>query len=83
MALPITTAVPIAKHVSVPIRPGDGRVYGMFCCLGHQPDRSLNERDLQMMRVFADLAAFEINRDLVAAKALEGQTGAHPECDRG
>jgi EAL domain-containing protein (putative c-di-GMP-specific phosphodiesterase class I) len=71
MALPITTAVPIAKHVSVPIRLGDGRVYGMFCCLGRQPDRSLNERDLQMMKVFADLAAFEISRDLVAAKALE------------
>ena len=29
----------------------------MFCCLSPHPNRSLNERDLQVMKVFADLAA--------------------------
>jgi len=60
MAMPITQAVPIGKHVSVPIRMQDGSVYGMFCCLGFKPDHSLHERDMQMMRVFAELAAFEL-----------------------
>jgi EAL domain-containing protein (putative c-di-GMP-specific phosphodiesterase class I) len=41
----------------------------MFCCLGFKADHSLHERDLQMMRVFADLAAFEIGRERAAARA--------------
>jgi len=68
MAMPITQAVPIGKHMSVPIRMPDGNVYGMFCCLGFKPDHSLHERDLQMMKVFAELAAFEISREIEAAK---------------
>jgi EAL domain-containing protein (putative c-di-GMP-specific phosphodiesterase class I) len=62
VAMPITQAVPIGAHVSVPIRLADGSTYGMFCCLGPNADPSLNRRDLQMMRAFADLAAFEIDR---------------------
>ena len=50
--------------MSVPINLPDGRLYGMFCCLSSRPDPTLNPRDLQMMRVFADLAAFEIDREL-------------------
>jgi EAL domain-containing protein (putative c-di-GMP-specific phosphodiesterase class I) len=57
--------------MSVPIRLADGSAYGMFCCLGFAPDHSLHQRDLQMMRAFADIAAFEINRDLDARKAGE------------
>jgi EAL domain-containing protein (putative c-di-GMP-specific phosphodiesterase class I) len=75
MALPITRAVPIGKHVSVPIRLPDGRVYGMFCCLGFRADPSLHERDMQVMKVFADLTAFEIARDLEAAKATKEKQG--------
>jgi EAL domain-containing protein (putative c-di-GMP-specific phosphodiesterase class I) len=71
MAMPITQAVPIGKHMSVPIRLPDGRVHGMFCCLGFKADRSLHERDMQMMKVFADLAAFEIGRELEAVKAAK------------
>jgi len=67
-AMPITHAVPIGKHMSVPIRMADGSVYGMFCCLGFKADHSLHERDMQMMRVFAELAAFEISREIEAAK---------------
>jgi EAL domain-containing protein (putative c-di-GMP-specific phosphodiesterase class I) len=71
MALPITHALPIGKHVSVPIRLADGSVHGMFCCFGFKADPSLRERDLQMMRAFADLTAFEIGRDVEAAKAAK------------
>jgi EAL domain-containing protein (putative c-di-GMP-specific phosphodiesterase class I) len=71
MALPITQAVPVGKHMSVPIRMTDGSVYGMFCCLGFKADPSLHERDLQMMKVFADLTAFEISRDHEANKVAK------------
>ena len=75
MAMPITHATPIGKHMSVPIRLPDGSVYGMFCCVGFKADRSLHQRDLQMMKVFADLAAFEISRDLDATKAVKEKQG--------
>lgn len=65
-ALPITAAVPIGSHMSVPIHMPDGRLYGMFCCLSAKPDPSLNQRDLQMMRVFAELTAFEIDKEMKA-----------------
>ena len=71
MSLPITEAVPIGKHISVPIRMADGSVHGMFCCLGFKADRSLHARDLQMMKVFADLAAFEIGREVEKGRALK------------
>ena len=61
--MPITRAVPIGSHVSVPIRLEDGSVYGMFCCLSPQTNPTLNARDLQVMRAFADIAAGEIRRE--------------------
>jgi EAL domain-containing protein (putative c-di-GMP-specific phosphodiesterase class I) len=61
--MPITRAIPIGSHVSVPIRLDDGSVYGMFCCLSPQTNSSLNVRDLQVMRAFADIAAGEIRRE--------------------
>ncbi|RYD49416.1 MAG: EAL domain-containing protein [Sphingomonadales bacterium] len=74
MAMPITGAVPIGAHVSVPLRLADGSLYGMFCCLGPAADPSLNLRDLSMMRAFAELAAFEIDRDLAETRALRDKT---------
>ncbi len=64
-SLPITAAVPIGAHVSVPIYLPDGSAYGMFCCLSPHPNPSLTDRDLQVMKVFADMAAHQINRNLV------------------
>lgn len=60
VALPITQAVPIGAHMSVPIRLPNGEAYGMFCCLKPTPDPSLTERDLSVMRVFAEMAAGQI-----------------------
>lgn len=66
LELPVTTALPVGAHLSVPIRLKDGRIYGTFCCFSFAPDQSLNERDLKMMRVFADLAADRIEANLEA-----------------
>jgi len=64
LALPETQGIPIGAHLSVPIRLGDGRVFGTFCCFSFAADPSLSERDLRMMRVFASLLADQIDRDL-------------------
>jgi len=68
MAMPITHAVPIGTHVSVPLRMSDGEIYGMFCCLGPFADKSLNNRDLGMMRAFADITAYEIEKQRDAGR---------------
>lgn len=70
-ALPITAAVPIGSHLSVPIRLSSGEVYGMFCCLSSSADPSLTERDLGVMRAFADIAAQQIDTDQKSASARE------------
>lgn len=70
-ALQCTRAVPVGAHLSVPIRLRDGRVYGTFCCFSFAPDRSLNQRDLQTISAFAELAAGEIDRELSEARAQE------------
>lgn len=79
MSMPIMQRVPIGSHISVPIRLPDGETYGMFCCLSLKPEPSLNDRDLQVMRVFADMAAEEIveerkvqrSKDEIAARVRD------------
>ena len=56
----------VASHLCVPIRLYDGRVYGTLVCLSGMPNDSLNERDLSMMRVFAEMAAEHIEADIQA-----------------
>jgi EAL domain-containing protein (putative c-di-GMP-specific phosphodiesterase class I) len=68
MTVPIAHALPVGAHMTVPIRLGDGSVYGTFCCLSRTPDYSLTERDLSTVRAFADLAAAEIDRELRAER---------------
>lgn len=70
-AMPITKAASIGSHLSVPIRLDDGEIYGMFCCIGFQPDLSLNMRDLQTLKAFAEIASFEINREIQAEKLVD------------
>ena len=61
-ALPETQAIPIGSHISVPIRLRDGELYGTFCCFSFVPDDSITDRDLRVMRAFADILADQINR---------------------
>jgi len=72
-AKPITGALPIGRHMSVPVRLPDGTAYGMFCCLGFTPDPSLRERDLQMMHAFAELAAYEIGREVEVTRTQQSK----------
>jgi len=67
-ALPETSAVPIGSHLSVPIRLSDGRIYGTLCCFSFIPDVSLTERDLQIMKVLAELLADQIDQDMCAVR---------------
>ncbi|MEX0707243.1 MAG: EAL domain-containing protein [Woeseia sp.] len=61
--LPVTTALPVGAHLSVPISFSDGSVYGTFCCFSYAPDQSLTERDLGMMRHLATFLGRQIERE--------------------
>ena len=64
MEIGTTHDLPIGAHLSVPLRLSDGRIYGTFCCFSFKPDPSLNERDLRVLRAFADLVAHQIEGEV-------------------
>ncbi len=78
--LGVTTELPVGAHISVPLRLADGRLYGTFCCFSSAADRSLNPRDVDIVRMFADVAsryvAEDIRRDVERRAAQERVTAA-------
>lgn len=62
--LACTLQMPIGAHLSVPLRLADGTLYGTFCCFSGRPNHTLNERDVEVMRAFADIAASQIDAGL-------------------
>jgi EAL domain-containing protein (putative c-di-GMP-specific phosphodiesterase class I) len=66
--LPVTLALPVGAHLSVPLRMSDGRVYGTFCCFRRTTDETLTDRDVAVLRMFADVAAGYLETDLAAAE---------------
>jgi hypothetical protein len=55
--LEITRRAGIGAYVGVPLVMADGRTYGTFCCLSHEPQPSLRQRDVEFMHVLARLIA--------------------------
>jgi GAF domain-containing protein len=47
--LRVTTEADIGSYAAVPLVLSDGRLYGTLCCLSHEPDPWLRERDLRLM----------------------------------
>lgn len=71
MAVPETEAVPIGAHVGVPILLQDGRLYGTFCCFSVEADPSLGQRDLEIVKLFAELIADKIDSELATVDRHE------------
>jgi EAL domain-containing protein (putative c-di-GMP-specific phosphodiesterase class I) len=60
--LPITRDAEIGAYVGVPVRLWDGSLYGTLCCLSHDPEPTLNARDIRFMRVVAEIVAEQLDR---------------------
>ncbi len=58
--LAITAKLDIGSYVGVPVVLGGGQVYGMLCCLSHDPDESLGEKDVRFLGILAQLVAEEV-----------------------
>lgn len=65
--LPVTAAVPVGSHLSVPIRLADGRVYGTFCAFALDVRESLRPDDLRAVEMAARLVADHLD-DVVDAQ---------------
>jgi EAL domain-containing protein (putative c-di-GMP-specific phosphodiesterase class I) len=58
--LPITEAINVRAHFSVPMRRRDGRVHGSLCCFSYRPRPDIGERDMQMIRSVAAIVSDQI-----------------------
>lgn len=67
--IPETYSIPIGSHLSVPIRLGNGELYGTLCCFSYIPDHSLGERDMRMLRAFAEVLATHLEELSLASTA--------------
>jgi len=74
MAIPATQAIPIGAHLSVPVTLANGDVYGTLCCFSHEPNPSLGDRDMSMLRAFAEVVAQRFDEDQAARR--EKQTAS-------
>ncbi len=63
--LPITGMLPVGLHLNVPLRLSDGSVFGSFCCVSRDADRTVTQRDMDVLRAFGRLAAEQIEATLV------------------
>jgi GAF domain-containing protein len=61
----------LGAYVGVPIVASDGEVLGSFCCLSHEPDPGLAERDITFLHVLAKLVADRIERQRLEAQTRE------------
>jgi GAF domain-containing protein len=69
--LPITQALAIGSYMGVPVRRSSGEVYGTFCCLSATPNTTLNDRDVQLMQLFATFISGLLEQDLAADEARQ------------
>jgi EAL domain-containing protein (putative c-di-GMP-specific phosphodiesterase class I) len=53
--LSATWQLPVGAHLSVPILTPDGRTYGTLCCFSRLPNPDLSARDVQVLRIFAEV----------------------------
>jgi EAL domain-containing protein (putative c-di-GMP-specific phosphodiesterase class I) len=60
LSLAMTDFLPVGCHLGVPLHLPDGKVWGSFCAVGLQPDQTLCERDMKVVRAFAAMAAQRI-----------------------
>nr|WP_281276989.1 EAL domain-containing protein [Methylobacterium radiodurans] len=71
--LPVTNELPVGAHLSVPLRHADGTAYGTLCCFSFTPDRTLTGRDLNVLRLCADVVSAVLQKDRRAILDMEAR----------
>ncbi|MDX8152165.1 GAF domain-containing sensor histidine kinase [Patulibacter brassicae] len=71
--LDATAGANIGSYLSVPIRLHDGRLYGTLCCASSKAIDPLSERELELVRILAQLVAHQLDEHEQQAAALRAQ----------
>ncbi len=71
MAMPETRAIPIGAHLSVPIELSTGEIYGTLCCFSREPNLTLGERDLRLLRALGEVLASRIDEELLSSRVKQ------------
>lgn len=66
-----THQVPVGGHISVPIYLSDGQLFGTYCAFCRYARDDLNEHDLALIHMFADITASLIENNHQAIAELE------------
>lgn len=69
--LPATGRANIGAYVGVPLRTTDGHMWGSLCCLSHDADTSLDERDVRFLTMVADMFADDLTEQRRRAERKE------------
>lgn len=75
---PTTAPAPVNAHADISLTLRDGRIYGAFCCISRAPHRPLDERQLAMIRVFADVARTYLEDGIEAGRAMGAPSDRRP-----
>ena len=59
--LRLTLATGVGAYVGVPVRLGDGTLFGTLCCASRRRVAEVDELDLPLLRVLADLVAGHVD----------------------
>jgi EAL domain-containing protein (putative c-di-GMP-specific phosphodiesterase class I) len=60
-ALAMTCEAGVGAFIGVPLTLSDGSPYGALCGLGHEPDHTLDERDLRFLSMLGDLIVQDLD----------------------
>ena len=61
----------IGSYVGVPVRHGDGRLYGTFCCASREPRPDLDDRDARLLTALAGVVAGQLEHEHQYHQLLE------------
>jgi len=61
--LAVTADAGIGAYIGVPVRLPDGSLYGTLCCLSHEPEPDLRDRDARFLEVLAEIVAEQLGRE--------------------
>ena len=80
--LATTRDMRIGAYIGVPINLSDGRNFGAFCCLSHEAEPDLDERDIRFMKVLAGLIADQLEAEEAERERRLLETRAQAELAR-
>lgn len=70
---------PAVSHIGVPLRTPDGTLYGTLCCFSGEPRYDLGEKDVALVRAFADMLGRHIEHSWDSAEGFHARAKAMRE----